>query len=79
MSFLLKDNSSQQDELAHVKKVSDFHDSVLPVESIEPPIKPQDIESLDPMIVQSEARLHKRLWARLRGIFTHLLYLGLVK
>lgn len=78
MSFLLEDNSSQPDDIAQVKKVSDFHNSRLPIESIEPPIKPQNIERQDPIIVQSEARLHKRLWDRLKRIFTHVLYLGML-
>lgn len=78
MSFLLEDTSSQPDDIAHVKKVSDFHGSIIPIESMEPPIRPQKIVGCDPMIVQSEARLHKRLGDRMKGIFSHLVYLGML-
>ena len=58
-----------------IKTVSDLHGQVKPVESMEPPIKPQKVPKPDPSLVQTEAKLYKKLFDKLKGVIAHLLYL----
>ena len=57
--------------------VSKLHGEVKPAESREPPIKPQTIERADPVQLYTDAKLYKKLFNKMKGTMTHLLYLGL--
>lgn len=76
LSFLLQDTVAEPDDVACISTVSELHGTVRPVESVEPPIKPQKIEKPNPVVIQSEAKLYKKLWNKLRGTLAHLAYLG---
>lgn len=76
MSFLLQNTFGEPDELSMINTVSDLHGVVTPVESIEPPIQPQKVVRPDPVIIQVEAQLYKKLFDKLKGILAHILYLG---
>jgi len=56
--------------------VSDLYPNVKPKDSKEPPIIPQKMEVKDPVVMYTEARLHEKLFAKLKGIIIHIAYLG---
>ena len=56
--------------------VSKLHGEVKPAESREPPVKPQTIERADPVQLYTDAKLYKKLFNKMKGTMTHLLYLG---
>lgn len=56
--------------------VSDLHGQVFPPKSVEPPIVPQTVETPDTVTQFTEAKLQQKLFAKLKGIIIHLLYLG---
>ena len=76
MSFLLQNSLPEPEDSAMIKTVSDLHGQVKPVESMEPPIKPQKVPKPDPSLVQTEAKLYKKLFDKLKGVIAHLLYLS---
>lgn len=75
-SFLLYDTFAEPEDPSVINTVSDLHGFVKPAESTEPPVKPQKVVRPNPVVVVKEARLYRRLFDRLKGIITHLLYLG---
>jgi len=57
--------------------VSELYDSKQKLKRIrEPPITPQKIEKADPVVVYTEAKLHKRLLEKLKNVGIQILYLG---
>lgn len=56
--------------------VSDLYGEIQPPTSKEPPVVPQKIEKSDLKTTYSEAKLYKKVMAKLKGTAIHLIYLG---
>lgn len=76
-SFLLAERLPEISVRANIKTIAKLQGSVNLCESLEPPVQAQRVKPSDPTVVYSESRLHKKLWDQLKGIVTHLMYLGL--
>lgn len=76
MSFLLQVTLAEPEDLAMINTVSDLHEQVKPVEAREPPIRPQKVPRPKPIVVQSEAKLYKKLFDKLKGVLAHIMYLS---
>ncbi|XP_067950294.1 uncharacterized protein [Watersipora subatra] len=77
-AFLLQESAPEFEDTSLINTVSDLHGQVKPVESREPPVRPQNIEVPDLTSTLSEARLYQKLFGKLKGTLAHLLYLALL-
>ena len=56
--------------------VSDLYGKKTPVESVEPPVEPQKIKKVNMVQTHTDARMHKKLFDKMKDTLTHLMYLG---